>query len=92
MFLHLSVSHSVHGGGGSTPQDADCPGDKQTPLPDVDPLGWVDPPGLADPPGCRPPGFGKPPWMQTPTPGVGQTPCRIRSTSGRYASYWNAYL
>ena len=33
----------------------------------------------ATPPGCRPPV----PWMQTPP---------IWSTSGWYASYWNAYL
>ena len=51
MFLHLSVSHSVHKLGGLHPRDM----------------------------------------------GVGQTPpaigyCEIRSTSGRYASYWNTFL
>ena len=55
MFLHLSVSHSVHRGGV-------CPSacwDTHTPL-----LG----------------------------PEAAPTPWEIRVTSGRYASYWNAYL
>ena len=38
--------------------------------------GWPDPPD-ADPPGCRPPGC-------RPTPDT--------STSGQYASYWNAFF
>ena len=33
-------------------------------------------------------GLGRPPWMQTPP--IGRY--GIRSTSGRYASYWNAFL
>ena len=54
---------------------------------------------LRSPPGTRPP------WEQTPplgadppvdTPHPPQSrhppPCSIRSTSGRYASYWNAFL
>ena len=57
MFLHLSVSHSVHGGGGV----------------------------------CLSACWDTPPREQTPT-----RPCsacwEIRATSGRYASYWNAYL
>ena len=48
------------------------------------PLG--SPPGLGDPPG-----LGRPPRMQTPR-GWADPPPPIRSTSGRYASYRNAYL
>ena len=123
MFLHLSVSHSVHRGRGVCPP----PQVGQTPSPDADPLqmqtpqGWADPldadppgctdpldadpPGWTDPPGCRPPRVGEnPPQMQTPSrcrppPGcrppwgsADPPPLQIRSTSGRYASYWNAYL
>ena len=39
----------------------------------------------ADPPGRRHPPGGRPPQKEVPPPG-------IRSMSGRYASYWNAYL
>ena len=62
--------------------DAEPPGAGQTPWMQT-PLGWVepldaDPPPNADPPGCaEPPGCRRPP---------------IRLTSGRYASYCNAYL
>ena len=53
------------------------------------------PPGMENPPGWRPPRNGDPPEWRTP-PGM-ETPPReadssIRSTSGRYASYWNAFL
>ena len=44
------------------------------------------------PPPCRQTwgeGLGRPPWMQTPR---GCRPSRDMSTSGQYASYWNAYL
>ena len=65
---------------GQTPMDADLP-------PDADPLGlgkpapqMQNPPGLGRPPDADPPGLGRPP------------PPRYGSTSGRYASYWNAYL
>ena len=43
--------------------------------------------GLPNPPGCRPPGLGRPHQG-----GANSHPPPIRSTSGRYASYWNAYL
>ena len=46
------------------------------------------PPLGADPPGTRPPGTRPPPWEQTPRDGD----FSIRSTSGRYASHWNAFL
>ena len=57
----------------------------------------VDPPG-ADPPGAdTPPRAGTPPEQttpreQTPTPHPREADCSTRSTSGRYASYWNAFL
>ena len=82
------VCHSVHRGTGSA-----------QPLQMQTPQGWADPPRCrpprcrpcrveqipldADPPDTDPPGLCRPPWMQTPA---------IRSTSGQYASYWNAYL
>ena len=72
------------------------PRTRQTPNPQdqADP----HPPDQADPP----PGRETPPDRQTPPgqgapPGPGRPPpreadSRIRSTSGRYASYWNAFL
>ena len=67
------------------------------------PRGWADPPWMQTPQGwadiplldADPPGVGQIPWMQTPLPGLGRAPPidpPIRSTSGRYASYWNAFL
>ena len=54
----------------------------------------------ATPPGTRqtPPGPGRHPWDQAGTPPdqagtpLQQADSSIRSTSGRYASYWNAFL
>ena len=47
------------------------------------------------PPGPGPPGPG-PPGTRPPRPQIRHPPreadCSIRSTSGRYASYWNAFL
>ena len=87
MFLHLSVSHSVHRGvsasvhAGIHPLGADTP-QKQTPPQEV------DTPLEADTP-----------WKQTPPPPRSRHPLLlhsvcwgIRATNGRYASYWNAYL
>ena len=55
-----------------------------------------DPPPEQTPPGSRPPQSRHPPGSrhplpreQTPPPGADSG---IRSTSGRYASYWNAFL
>ena len=78
------------------PLDADLPG-RHPPL-DADPLDadpqsdtpWMQtpsPPGCRPPPpGCRPPGCRtlrcRPPRCRPP----------VTSTSGRYASYWNAFL
>ena len=74
--------------GADTPPGSIHPPWEQTP-----PLG-ADTPGADTPPGnTHPPGTDTPP-EQTP---LNQTPpqeadCSIRSTSGRYASYWNAFL
>ena len=116
IFLHLSVIHSVHRGGGGLPQ---CmlpppPWTRQTPLDQADPPGpgrppqtrqtpprtRQTPPDQADAPQTR-----QTPWTrqtppqtrQTPTPPRPGRPPReadssIWSTSGRYASYWNAFL
>ena len=63
---------------------------------------WDTTPPEQTPPGAEPPGADTPPREQTPPPGpdppsVSRHPPReadssIRSTSGRYASYWNAFL
>ena len=73
-----------------TPRDlADPPGPGRPPrdLADTSPQGpgRPPPPDLADPPGTwqTPPGPGRPPR---------EADSSIRSTSGRYASYWNAFL
>ena len=56
------------------------------------------PPDQADPPGPRrtPPDQGEPPGPGRPPPGPRRPPreedCSIRSMSGWYASYWNAFL
>ena len=66
----------------------------------------VHPPWAGTPPGRYTPRTGTPPWVGTPprqihplgryTPGQVHQPMAmhagIRSTSGRYASYWNAFL
>ena len=72
---------SRHTPGADNPLRADTsPGSRRPPgeqtPPRADPLG-ADPPGSRHPPRSRPP--------QSRPPG-------IRSTSGRYASYWNAFL
>ena len=60
--------------------------------------GIANPP-WADPPGSRPPGSRPPlqqtdlPWSRYPPPHPLPSACwETRPTSGRYASYWNAYL
>ena len=82
MFLHLSIILFTGGRGSAQPPDAGHPNA------DPPPQGW------AGPPDADPPPLGRPSQMQTPL-GLGRSPrCRppIWSTSGRYASYWNAYL
>ena len=121
MFLHPSVSHSVHGGGGQC-LGRYTPGTGYTPWDQVHPQDQVHPPGTrytpwnqVHPPRTRytprdqvppqdqvhPPGTRYTPQDQVHPPGPG-TPLRdqvhpprcreIRATSGRYASYWNAFL
>ena len=96
------VSASVHAGIHSTPSPGPGrpPGSITTPPDQADPPGsrhppdqaeppppqWADiiPPDQADPPGSRhPPDQADPPQ---------EADSSIRSTSGRYASYWNAFL
>ena len=71
------------------------PRTRQPPWNQATPPGPGSPSDLAD----HPPGRGNPPrTRQTPhSPRTRQTPpqeadCSIRSMSGRYASYWNAFL
>ena len=75
-------------------RQADPPGTRPPPTRQADPPRpgrHHHPPRGADPPKQTPP------WEQT-SPRTRQTPppreadCSIRSTSGRYASYWNAFL
>ena len=93
-YVFTRVCDSVHRGGVS-------PGRHLPPRDQADtpPLDQADTPPR---PG-RPPGPGRPPQTrQTPPdqadpPGPGRPPpreedCSIRSMSGRYASYWNAFL
>ena len=82
IFLHLSVIHSVHRGVLPQcmlgyPPGADPPG-ADTP-----------PPRSRHPPTAEPPPPGSSPPPPPPPPGADSS---IRSTSGRYASYWNAFL
>ena len=76
MFLHLSVSHSVHRGGYASVH-----------------AGIADPQGPDTPQDQTPTGPDTPhPGADTPHPGA-DTPWRSACwESGRYASYWNAYL
>ena len=97
MFSQASVSHSVHGGEGVCPKECwDIHTPRQTPHPQAD----TPPPGRHTPPGQTPPRQ-TPPFADTPSLGRHplhrQTPpsskhYRIRSTSWRHASYWNAFL
>ena len=113
IFLHLSVIHSVHrgGGGGGLPQcmlgyhHPPRPG-RPPPRPgrpprtrQMHPQTRQTPPDQADthpPDQADPPGPGRPPQTRQTPPRTRQTPpeadSSIWSTSGRYASYWNAFL
>ena len=81
IFLHLSVIHSVHRGG-SGMETPTPPGRGPPPGPDpswhVDPLRDQTPLAWRDPPGMENPPL--------------EADSGIRSTIGRYASYWNAFL
>ena len=86
IFLHLSVIHSVHRGG--LPQ---CmlgyPPRIRHHHPPSDTTPDQTPPGSDTPPGP-----GRPPRIRHHPPPPDQADSSIRSTSGRYASYWNAFL
>ena len=94
MFLHLSVSHSVYRGylGRYPPWQAHPPG-RYTPLWQVHPPGRYTPLLAGTPPSGRYTPF--PLGRYTPLAGTppGSSACwEIQATSGRYASYWNAFL
>ena len=78
MFLHVSVILFT---GGSLCQ-GDPPPDRDPPRTETPPLPWTETPPSLD----RDPPF---PGQRPPSPG--QRPPRT-VTSGRYASYWNAFL
>ena len=84
MFLQASVILSTGGVCLSAFWDASPPARDQRPTP--------LPPGIRDPPPDQadpPPGPGRhPPGPETPP----EADASIRSMSGRYASYWNAFL
>ena len=92
---------SVHSGGGCLPQ---CMLGCQTPPTRQTPPDRADPPGPGRPPRTRqtppdqadPPGPGRSPRTRQIPNGPGRPPreadSSIRSMSGRYASYWNAFL
>ena len=64
---------------------------EQTPPMEADTPWRQTPPGADTPPRSRhPPGADTPPPRSRPPPGAADS--SIRSTSGRYASYWNAFL
>ena len=105
IFLHLSVILFTGGGSGKeTPPPA---GWRNPPswMEDPPSAGWRNPPGWRTPPaGWRTPRMEKPPPDRGTPPSAGwrnppgmENPPReadsgIRSTIGRYASYWNAFL
>ena len=101
MFLHVCVILFTGGG----PGRENPPGQGETPRAGRPPSGQGDPPGRDNPPRQgdpprqgHPPRQGDPPGRENPPPGQGDPPGQgeplpgIRSMSGRYASYWNAFL
>ena len=88
LFLHLSVCHSVHGGGGGVPGQVHPRAGT--------PPGQVHPPQAGTPPPWQVhslPGRYTPLAGTPPPPPPGSSACwEIRATSRRYASYWNAFL
>ena len=97
--IFTSLCHSVHRGGGTwpgTPRDqAGTPPDQAgTPQDQTPPRTRQEPPPG---PGRNPPGTKHHPlWTRQEPPGTRHPPgtadSGIRSTFGRYASYWNAFL
>ena len=72
------------------PDQADPPGTRHPPRDQTPPLDQADPPRPGRPTGTRHPPRTRPPLDQTDPPP--EADFSIRSTSGRYASYWNAFL
>ena len=84
--VSASVHAGIHSPGANTPQE-------QTPPP----LGADTPPRSRPPradthPRSRHPPGSRPPQSRHTAPSPWEADCSIRSTSGRYASYWNAFL
>ena len=77
MSVHRGVSASVHAGIPTPPPGPGTPLQEQTPPGADTPQDQAPPPGSRHPPGSRPPR---------------EADCSIRLTSGRYESYWNAFL
>ena len=88
IFLHLFVI--LFTGGVSSRENR--PPAERTPCPHQgDPPGKESPPARRNPPGKETPRQGEPlPGKENPT--GRENPPPIRSMSGRYASYWNAFL
>ena len=74
MFLHLSVSHSVHGGSASVHAGTPLPGARHPPGADTPRAD--SPPQGAGTPEQAPPGAGMPPRPGTSPPGAGTPPTR----------------
>ena len=102
MFLQASVILSTgeclpqcmlgyHPPGSGHPLGADTPPGANTPRDQTSPGGRHPPPGADTPPGTRHPlpGADTPPGT---TPPPQEADSGIWSTSGRYASYWNAFM
>ena len=95
------VCHSVHGGGVSASVHAGIPHPpsrhplgagtplEQTPPQNRHPSWELAPPWSSTPWEQTPPGADTPPEQ---TPPLREADSGIRSMSGRYASYWNAFL
>ena len=94
--IFTSVCLSTGGGGVSASVHAGIPPlwSRHPPGADTHSPSEQTPPGRRDPPWTRHPPSRHPPDQATP-PGPGtprEADCSIRLTSGRYASYWNAFL
>ena len=97
-YIFTGVCDSVHGSGGQGGLPQCMLGYHPPRQGRPPPPGKVDPPPGKETPWARqtPPQQGRPPW-QGGSPWRGRPSLRsasweIRSTSGRYASYWNAIL
>ena len=105
--IFTPVCHSVHRGGSASVHAGIPPPPPPGPgRPPLDQADTPHPPGPGRPPWTRqtppwtrqtrPPQTRHPPWTRHPPPPDQAPPpeadSSIRSTSGRYASYWNAFL